>query len=204
MSLSPGFFANGREPLAEIHAHYDYEFELLSELSTFDAYLHLHANNNLECLLNRLDNSTMCASVEGRVPFTDHRLAEKIFTLPDHYKMQLQSQKTGNTHYNQSSFELAGRGLLSTKRLLRAAFNKHVHPDILQRPKMSFPVPFIEWFQSHLKENFRSSLRESPLLNQILSQQAMQRILYGQSPINSLEAWPLMNLALTEKAWNIH
>ena len=69
---------------------------------------------------------------------------------------------------------------------------------------MSFPVPFIEWFQSHLKENFRSSLRESPLLNQILSQQAMQQILYGQSPINSLEAWPLMNLALTEKAWSIH
>ncbi|MGB0419208.1 MAG: asparagine synthase (glutamine-hydrolyzing), partial [Opitutales bacterium] len=180
--LVPGIFANGREPLAEIHAHYDCEFELLSELSTFDAYLHLHANNNLECLLNRLDNSTMCASVEGRVPFTDHRLAEKIFTLPDHYKMQLQSQTTDNTHYNQSSFELAGRGLLRTKRLLRAAFNKHVHPDILQRPKMSFPVPFIEWFQSHLKENFRSSLRESPLLNQILSQQAMQRILYGQSP----------------------
>jgi asparagine synthase (glutamine-hydrolysing) len=201
--LVPGLFANGHEPLAEIHAHYDCEFELLSELSTFDAYLHLHANNNLECLLNRLDNSTMCASIEGRVPFTDHRLAEKLFTLPDHYKMQLQSPTTGNTYCNQSSFELINRGLLATKCLLRTAFNKNVHPDILQRPKMSFPVPFIEWFQSHLKESFRSSLKESPLLNQIISQQAMQRILYSQSPINSLEAWPLMNLALTEKAWNI-
>ena len=185
MSLSPGLFANGREPLAEIHAHYDCEFESLSELSTFDAYLHLHANNNLECLLNRLDNSTMCASVEGRVPFTDHRLAEKIFTLPDHIRCSC-SHRRQVIHYNQSSFELAGRGLLSTKRLLRAAFNKHVHPHILQRPKMSFPVPFIEWFQSHLKENFRSSLRESPLLNQILSQQAMQRDSLRPIPINSL------------------
>lgn len=202
--LVPGLFANGHDPLSEIHAHYDCEFELLSELSTFDAYLHLHANNNLECLLNRLDNSTMSASIEGRVPYTDHRLAEKIFTLPDHYKMQLQGQTQENAHYNYSSFELVDRGLLRTKRLLRSAFNQHVHPDILQRPKMSFPVPFIEWFQSQLKESFHLSLRESPLLNQILSQQAMQRILYGPSPINSLEAWPLMNLALAEKAWNIH
>ena len=32
--LVPGLFANGHEPLAEIHAYYDSEFELLSELST--------------------------------------------------------------------------------------------------------------------------------------------------------------------------
>lgn len=200
----PGLFTNGYDPLLEIHDHYDSEFECLKELSTFDAYLHLHANKNLECLLNRLDNSTMCASIEGRVPFTDHRLAEKLFTLPDHYKMQLQTQYPEGAHYNQSSFELIDRGQLRTKRLLRAAFIKRIHPDILQRPKMSFPVPFIEWFQSQLKESFRSCLRESTILNQILSPQAIHRILHSESPINSLEAWPLMNIALTEKAWNIH
>jgi hypothetical protein len=38
----------------------------------------------------------------------------------------------------------------------------------------------------------------------MLSPQALQKILNSQSSINSLEAWPLMNIALTEKAWGIH
>ena len=69
---------------------------------------------------------------------------------------------------------------------------------------MSFPVPFIEWFQCELKEAFYVSLKESSILNKILSPQALQKILNSQSSINSLEAWPLMNIALTEKAWGIH
>lgn len=200
----PGLFTNGHDPLAEINAHYDTAFESLKELTTFDAYLHLHANKNLECLLNRLDHSTMCASIEGRVPFTDHRLVEKLFTLPDDYKMQLLPDSRAHRHHTHNSFELIDRGQVITKRLLRHAFRKHVHPEILQRPKMSFPVPFIEWFQSELKESFRACLRDSPILNQLLSRQVMQALLFSESAINSLEAWPLMNLALTEKAWNIH
>lgn len=202
--LAPGLFTTDENPLAEVHSHYDAEFESLKALTTFDAYLHLHAKNNLECLLNRLDNSTMSASIEGRVPFTDHRIAEKLFTLPDHYKMQLAVETHENPYYKQNSFELIDRGQLTTKRLLRYAFKDRVHPDILQRPKMSFPVPFIEWFQCDLKEAFYLSLKESPILNKILSRDALQRILNNSSSINSLEAWPLMNIALTEKAWNIH
>jgi asparagine synthase (glutamine-hydrolysing) len=202
--LAPGLFTHGNNPIAEIHAHYDAELESLKALTTFDAYLHLHARNNLECLLNRLDNSTMCASIEGRVPFTDHRITEKLFRLPDHYKMQLSATSHTNTYYQQTSFELIDRGQLTTKRLLRHAFKDRVHPDILKRPKMSFPVPFIEWFQCELKEAFYVSLKESPIVNKLLSPQALHSLLNSQSSINSLEAWPLMNIALTEKAWGIH
>ena len=76
--------------------------------------------------------------------------------------MQVKAGTKPNAHHNKTSFELISQGQVSTKRLLRKAFSQHVHPEILQRPKMSFPVPFIEWFQSELKENFRSCLKESP------------------------------------------
>ena len=39
-------------------------------------------------LLGRLDNASMSASVEARVPFVDHRLVEFAFTIPIKYKIK--------------------------------------------------------------------------------------------------------------------
>ena len=47
---------------------------------------------HLEGLLGRLDSSTMSASVEGRVPFVDHRLVEFFNNVPIEFKMRWRSQ----------------------------------------------------------------------------------------------------------------
>ena len=40
-------------------------------------------------LLLRQDKMTMASSIEGRVPFLDHRLVEFSFNMPDHYKINM-------------------------------------------------------------------------------------------------------------------
>ena len=198
-----GLFADGSNPLAEVHQHYDAHFEKSKELTTFDAYLHLHAHINLEGLLNRLDSSTMLASVEGRVPFTDHRIAEKLFKLPDSFKMGLSQNLKIESLQNINSFEIIQNGQLETKRLLRAAFHDKVSPTILNRKKVSFPVPFIEWFQSFLFAPYHEAIRSSPTLRSLLSEEKILELIKPETPTDAIQAWPLMNIALTEQQWNV-
>ena len=153
----PGLYKQRSSPLAQVNQQYDGQFKKSEQLTTFDAYLHQHAQINLEGLLNRLDSSTMLASVEGRVPFTDHRLAEKLFKLPDSFKMRLHQNVKIESLQHLNSFEIIQHGQLETKRLLRAAFQNKISPSIMNRKKVSFPVPFIEWFQTSLQAPLPSS-----------------------------------------------
>ncbi len=72
--------------------YYETFFDSVKQCSSFDKRMHLHANLNLESLLSRVDNCTMSASVEARVPFTDHKIIEFAFSLPDSYKMNWRSE----------------------------------------------------------------------------------------------------------------
>jgi len=198
-----GLYNQESSPLAQVNQQYDAQFTKSEHLTTFDAYLHQHAQINLEGLLNRLDSSTMLASVEGRVPFTDHRLAEKLFKLPDSFKMRLHKNVKIESLQHLNSFEIIQHGQLETKRLLRTAFQDKISPSIMNRKKVSFPVPFIEWFQTSLQTPYHQAIRKSPILNQLLSSSKRQEILDPVSPTDALQAWPLMNIALTELQWNV-
>jgi asparagine synthase (glutamine-hydrolysing) len=70
-------------------------------------------------LLRRLDFATMFASVEGREPFVDYRLVERLFGLPTTYKH---------------------RGGI-VKAPLKEAYQDLVPIQVLRRPKVGFPVP---------------------------------------------------------------
>ena len=89
----------------------------IQKLAYYFQKIHLHG------LLRRLDNSTMMCGVEGRVPFTDHRLVEFMNGLPFEYKM-------GSTF----------------KEPLKRMFSDIVPKLIIDRPKMGFPVPLDEVF----------------------------------------------------------
>ena len=80
--------------------------------SAFFQIAHLHG------LLRRLDNSTMRCSVEGRVPFVDHRLVERLAGVPLDYKMP--------------------RGVV--KAPLKRVFGRLLPKSVVQRPKVGFPV----------------------------------------------------------------
>jgi asparagine synthase (glutamine-hydrolysing) len=81
-------------------------------------------------LLERGDRMTMAASLEARMPFMDHELAQFVSDLPDHYRV---------------------RGRV-TKWILREAMTKLLPAQILQRPKVGFRVPVNEWFRTSMKD----------------------------------------------------
>jgi asparagine synthase (glutamine-hydrolysing) len=81
-------------------------------------------------LLVKADKMTMATSVELRVPLLDFQVLEFAASLPQHFKV---------------------RGW-STKRILKAALDKSVPQEILNRKKTGFPVPYERW----LKNEFRN------------------------------------------------
>ncbi|MDO8946007.1 MAG: asparagine synthase (glutamine-hydrolyzing) [Desulfocapsaceae bacterium] len=81
-------------------------------------------------LLERGDRMTMAASLEARMPFMDHELAEFASSLPDSWLVQGQQ----------------------TKRILREAMKQLLPENILKRPKVGFRVPVNEWFQGPMKD----------------------------------------------------
>jgi asparagine synthase (glutamine-hydrolysing) len=88
-------------------------------------------------LLERADRMTMAASLESRVPFLDHKLAEFVSTLPDRYRV---------------------RGFKG-KRILREAARQLLPAKILDRPKVGFRVPVNDWFRDGLQGFLRDHLQ---------------------------------------------
>lgn len=88
-------------------------------------------------LLERGDRMTMAASIEARVPFLDHRLAEFVSSLPDRYRV---------------------RGL-RTKWILREAGKQLLPAAILKRPKVGFRVPVNTWFRGEMRDFLVSHLQ---------------------------------------------
>jgi asparagine synthase (glutamine-hydrolysing) len=76
-------------------------------------------------LLMKQDTMSMAASIESRVPFLDHELVEHVAALPAAAKL---------------------RGF-TTKAVLRDALRNVVPKEILNRPKMGFPVPLGRWLR---------------------------------------------------------
>lgn len=87
-------------------------------------------------LLVKADKVTMANSLELRVPFLDHKVLEFAAGLPVDLKVR-------------------GR---QTKRVLRAAFQKVLPPEVLQRKKAGFPVPYGRWLAADLWNQTRDLL----------------------------------------------
>jgi asparagine synthase (glutamine-hydrolysing) len=88
-------------------------------------------------LLSLLDRTTMGASIEGRVPFLDHRVAE--FALGIHGDL-----KYGAKHEN--------------KRLLRKLAARHLPADVATRKKHGFPNAVTKWLGSDQLPTLRERL----------------------------------------------
>jgi len=86
--------------------------------------------NLLSDLLVKMDMATMAASLEGRSPLLDHRVAEYAAGLPDDYLVRRRR----------------------TKSLLRDAYRGRVPDEVLGAPKRGFEVPLERWLQTDLRE----------------------------------------------------
>ncbi len=128
--------------------------------------------------LEKLDKATMAVSLEGRVPFLDHRLIEYVFRLPGKWKVK------GAT----------------TKYLLKKALEGVLPKNILYKPKHGFAVPLDEWFRGRLKTFLAEVLFDSdPRRPGYFSRSYMEKI-YGQHIRGERnfgsQLWTLLNFEL--------
>ncbi len=91
-----------------------------------------------ELLLMRVDKMAMGVSLEGRVPFLDHKFVELAMSIPS-------AMKTRN-------------GTL--KHILKKAVRGVIPDELIDRKKQGFGVPIYEWFFDRLGDTTRKELRE--------------------------------------------
>lgn len=104
-------------------------------------------------LLQRVDMTTMAASVEARVPFVDHRLVEFANSIPPKYKLKWVSDTVARGALLVS--EEISETLDVPKYILKKSLEGELPDDILYRRKMGFPVPLDEWFGSDFADYAR-------------------------------------------------
>jgi len=147
---------------------------LLTRLAYVDVKTYLHE------LLMKQDQMSMAASIESRVPFLDHPLAEFAASLPDRLKL---------------------RGW-TTKYILRRAMRGILPAAILGRRKMGFPVPVGRWLRGPyrwlvdeyiLGERSRSrGLFEASIVRQVVDA-------HQAGDDHSERLWSLINLEIWQR-----
>lgn len=91
-----------------------------------------------ERLLRDNDAASMAASLEQRVPLVDHVLFESVDRLPDSLRYQP----------------------LGRKQMLRQIGLKGLDPQLFERPKSGFVLPFDKWIRRGLKSAMDETLRD--------------------------------------------
>jgi asparagine synthase (glutamine-hydrolysing) len=138
-----------------------------------------------ELLLARVDKITMSVSLEGRVPFLDHRLVEYVLRLPMEMKIR------------------GGR----TKALLKRAVADLLPDDLIHRRKQGFPAPMSSWmFEGDFGRTVREALRTSELVRDgfldanAVATLADEHFSHRRSDRGGL-LWTLFNLTLWYRRW---
>lgn len=131
-------------------------------------------NTELQKILKLEDFLSMRSSVECRLPFLDHRIIEWAFSMPFHL------------HYHEP--DRCG------KILLKDAFKDVLPPEILNRPKQTFPSPNQERTGKVLQElyrRFRGEIIEDDMIKRIYKKD----FLGSENPeMSTGEMWFLISL----------
>ncbi len=165
--------------------------------SYYDKILYFLNFYHLEGLLLRLDNATMAASVESRVPFVDYKLVEFGFNIPFEYKVKWKSNENISDAIISTANEICEHFDI-TKYILRKSFKDKLPEKILNRNKFSFPVPLNDWFNKKFKNYLINKFKYKnsyfyEYFNYDNVNEWINNVSYGK---NGLKIWMLLNLKL--------
>ncbi len=150
----------------------------LDQLLAFDYLSYLPGD-----ILTKVDRATMHISLEGREPLLDHSLIEWIATLPDDMKY-----RNGVSKY-----------------LLRQIVHDYLPREIMERPKMGFSIPLVNWFRSDLRPLFDEHLSEKSLAQHgLLDHRQVAKLLneyYSGDNYRFTLLWTLLMFQLWYKKW---
>lgn len=137
-----------------------------------DKLLYADTKTYLHELLMKQDQMSMAASIESRVPFLDHKLVEFTARMPREMKL---------------------RGA-TTKWILREAMKGILPTEILDRPKMGFPVPVGKWFRGEFKHIIDEY---------VLSERVMNRQIFDANFVRNLVAEHNAGENHDERLWSL-
>ncbi|HET7233532.1 MAG TPA: asparagine synthase (glutamine-hydrolyzing) [Longimicrobium sp.] len=147
------------------------------ETSDLNWMTYLDLNLRLpELLLMRVDKMSMGVSLEGRVPFLDHKFVELALGIP-------------------SAMKLKGGEL---KHVLKKAVRGVIPDEVIDRKKQGFGAPIHEWFFDRLGQTARAELDEFCRKSDLLDRDAVMSVLdRGKAQ----QSWFLLNFALWWKEY---
>jgi asparagine synthase (glutamine-hydrolysing) len=134
-------------------------------------------------ILTKVDRATMSASIEGREPFLDHRLAEFAAQLPLSYKFD------GN----------------NGKRILKDIVHDYIPVSLMDRPKTGFSLPIYDWLLGDLNYIIDEYLNDKALLasglfNVEFVKSQIKRFRTGNMQFNTL-IWKLIIFQMWFQRW---
>jgi len=162
------------EAIRPIHERYEagrWENSHLSWMSYADLNLRLP-----ELLLMRVDKMSMGVSLEGRVPFLDHRFVGFAMSIPEQVKTN------GGT----------------LKHILKKAVRGVIPDELIDRRKQGFGVPVYEWVFDRLGDEARRELCDFCDRTDFLDRDEVMRYVDTRQ---GTEVWYLLNLALWWKEY---
>ncbi|MDB5969467.1 MAG: hypothetical protein JWQ90_1917 [Hydrocarboniphaga sp.] len=125
-------------------------------------------------LLVKSDRMLMSWSVEGRVPFVDHRVVEFGLSLPDSLKVSRSAGKV----------------------FIKRWAERYIPRDHLWQPKRGFHVPVGEWLNGEFVRGLADRLPNSEAIRRWCQPQAVRELLAGDTALRSREIWSLMQFAI--------
>ena len=129
-----------------------------------------------ELLLMRVDKMSMGASLEGRVPFLDHKLVELAMSIPESVKI-----KNGTLKY-----------------ILKKSVRGLIPDELIDRKKQGFGVPVYEWFFDRLGKKAKEELNDFCQQSDFLDLKEVMRLIEkGQGS----QVWYLLNFAMWWKEY---
>ncbi len=148
---------------------------------------------HIKGLLQRVDTTTMLASVEARVPFLDHELVEYTYEyVPYSLKLRWKSDAARRQAAGKSA---AGYSevLDVPKYLLRQIAYDYLPEAVVDRKKVGFPVPLGQWDDS-LYEMLRERKGEKIWLREQSAEKLIETC--RQYPTGNQMIWMFLNLEL--------
>lgn len=129
-----------------------------------------------ELLLMRVDKMSMGVSLEGRVPFLDHKLVELAMSIPEETKTR--------------------HGTL--KYILKKSVRGIIPDEIIDRKKQGFGVPIREWFMDKLGHEIRRELDEFCSRTDFFDRDEVFRLIDEKK---AAQVWYLFNFSLWWKEY---
>ena len=154
------------KPIRQRFEEKSWEKSHLSWMSYLDLNLRLP-----ELLLMRVDKMSMGVSLEGRVPFLDHKFVELAMGIPEAIKT-----KDGVLKY-----------------ILKKSVRGLIPDELIDRKKQGFGVPVYEWFFDRLGEKTKHELNDFCDKTDFLNRAEVMRLIDQKA---GSQVWYLLNFAL--------